>query len=123
MSLQGYSDEIMCKAFSTTLKGLVRSWFKKISPRTINSFGDLIRFFVINFMSCRVRQKNTSYLFTIHQKDRKSLKDYVRHFNQDILKVEDPSDKVVIMSMMDGLHSGLLFDSLSKSVTETFLSL
>ena len=30
--------------------------------------------------------------------------------------MEDPSDKVVIVEMMEGLRSGPLFDSLSKSV-------
>ncbi|GFY95336.1 hypothetical protein Acr_10g0007210 [Actinidia rufa] len=82
MSLQGYSDEVMCKAFSTTLKGSTRSWFRKLSLRTIALFRDLRRLFVSNFMSCQVRQKNASHLFTIHQKKIESLKDYVKRFNQ-----------------------------------------
>ncbi|GFY92531.1 hypothetical protein Acr_08g0009270 [Actinidia rufa] len=76
MSLQGCSDEVMCKAFSATLKGPARSWFQKLSPGTIDSFGDLSRLFVANFMSCRNRQKNASHLFTIHQKETESLKDF-----------------------------------------------
>ena len=52
MSLQGYSDEVMCKAFSATLKGQEGSWFKKLSPETIDSFDNLSRLFVTNFMSC-----------------------------------------------------------------------
>ncbi|GFY95600.1 hypothetical protein Acr_10g0009850 [Actinidia rufa] len=68
-SLQGYSDEVMCKAFSATLKGSARSWFQKLSPRTIDSFGDLSRLFVANFMSYRNWQKNASHLFTVHQKE------------------------------------------------------
>ena len=109
----------MCKAFLATLKGQTRSWFRKFSPKTIDSFGNLSRLFVANFMCCRVRQKNASHLFTIHQKDGENLKDYVKHFNQVILEVEDPSDKVVVMAMMEGLCPGPLFDSLSKSVFET----
>ena len=46
--LQGASDEVMCKAFSVTLKGSVRSWFRKLSPRTIDSFGNLSILFVDN---------------------------------------------------------------------------
>ncbi|XP_057515034.1 uncharacterized protein LOC130796691 [Actinidia eriantha] len=84
----------MCKAFSATLKGSARSWFRKLPPGTIDSFGDLSRLFVSNFMSCRIRQKNASHLFTIHQKETERLKDYVKRFNQAILKVEDPSDKM-----------------------------
>ncbi|GFY91570.1 hypothetical protein Acr_07g0017660 [Actinidia rufa] len=78
MILQEYSNEVMCKAFSATLKGLARSWFRKLSPQTIDSFGDLSKLFVANFISCRVRQKNASHLFTVHQKDGESLKDYVK---------------------------------------------
>ena len=99
MSLQGYSNEGMCKAFSTTLKGPMRSWFIKMTPGTIDSFGDLgdlSRLFVANFMSCRIKQKNASHLFTIHQKESESVKDYVKRFNQTILEVEDPNDKVVL---------------------------
>ena len=66
MSLQVCSNEVMCKAFSATLKGSMRSWFKKLPPRMIDSFGDLSRLFVANFMSCRIRQKNAFHLFTIH---------------------------------------------------------
>ena len=93
----------MCTAFSATLKGSTRSWFRKLSPGTIDSFSDLSRLFVANFMSCRVRQKNASHLFTVHQKEGKSLKDYIKRFNQAVVEVEDPSVKVVIMEMMKGL--------------------
>ncbi|GFZ09774.1 hypothetical protein Acr_21g0003730 [Actinidia rufa] len=123
MSLQGCSDEVMCKAFSATLKGPARSWFRKLSPGTIDSFGDLSRLFVANFMSCRNRQKNASHLFTIHQKENESLKEFVKRFNQAILEVKDPSDKVIIMAMMEGLRPGPLFDSLSKNVLETLYAL
>ncbi|GFZ10378.1 hypothetical protein Acr_21g0009770 [Actinidia rufa] len=123
MSLQGCSDEVMCKAFSATLKGPARSWFQKLSPGTIDSFGELSRLFVANFMSCRNRQKNASHLFTVHQKETESLKDFVKRFNQAILEVEDPSDKVIIMAMMEGLRPGPLFDSLSKNVPETLSAL
>ena len=51
------------------------------------------------------------------------MKDYVRHFNQTILEVEDPSDKVVIMAMMEGLCSGPLFESFSRRVTKTLSAL
>ena len=123
MSLQGYSDEVMCKAFYGTLKGSVRSSFRKFPLETIDLFGDMSKLFVANFMSCWVRQKNASHFFTVHQKKTESLKDHVRRFNQAILEVKDPSDKVVIMAMMEGLRSGPLFNSLSKNVPEILSTL
>ncbi|GFS36231.1 hypothetical protein Acr_00g0044820 [Actinidia rufa] len=63
-----------------------------------------------------VMQKNASHFFTVHQKDEESLKDYVWRFNQAVLEVENPRDKVVVMAMVEGLRLGPLFDSLSKSV-------
>ena len=94
-----------------------------MSPRTIDLFGDLSRLFGANIMSCRVRQKNTSHHFTVHQKVGKSLKDYVKCFNLAILKVEDPNDKVVVMAMMDSLCPSPSFDSLFKNVLETLSAL
>ncbi|GFZ15736.1 hypothetical protein Acr_25g0001450 [Actinidia rufa] len=90
MNHQGYFGEVMCKAFSTTPIGSARSWFKKLTPGTIDTFGDLSRLFVANFA---------------------------------ILEAEDPSDKVVIMAMMEGRCPGPLFDFLSKNVPETLSTL
>ncbi|GFZ14708.1 hypothetical protein Acr_24g0008980 [Actinidia rufa] len=38
------------------------------------------------------------------KKKTESLKDFVKRFNQAVLDVEDPSDKVIIMAMMEGLR-------------------
>ncbi|GFZ05232.1 hypothetical protein Acr_17g0008040 [Actinidia rufa] len=51
----------------------------------------------------KVRKKNASHLFIVHKKDGESLKDYVKRFNPSVLEVEDASDKVVVMAMMEGL--------------------
>ena len=50
MHLQGVLDEIMCRAFPTTLKGLARVWFSKLPPNTITSFQELSKLFVNNFV-------------------------------------------------------------------------
>ena len=50
MYLQGVSDEIMCKVFPTTLKGPTRVWFNKIPSNIVNSFEELSKLFVNNFI-------------------------------------------------------------------------
>lgn len=49
MHLQGVSDEIMCKAFLTTLKGPVKVWFNKLTPNTVSTFKELSTHFVSHF--------------------------------------------------------------------------
>ena len=41
MHLQGIPDEIMYRAFPTTLKGSTRIWFSKLTPNSIKTFKEL----------------------------------------------------------------------------------
>ena len=48
--LQGVPDEIMCKAFPTTLKGLAKVWFSKLTPNFVSIFKELGGYFVTHFI-------------------------------------------------------------------------
>ena len=65
MHLQGVPNEIMCKAFLTTLKGPARVWFNKIPPNTVSSFKDLSKLFVNNFIGGQRHKCSSSSLLTI----------------------------------------------------------
>ena len=41
MHLQRVPDEIMYRAFPTTLKGPARVWFSRLTPNSINTFKEL----------------------------------------------------------------------------------
>ena len=41
MHLQGVPDEIMCRAFPTTLKSAARIGFSRLTPNSINTFKEL----------------------------------------------------------------------------------
>ena len=41
MHLQGVADEIMCRAFPTTLKGAARIWFSRLTPNSVSIFKEL----------------------------------------------------------------------------------
>ena len=41
MHLQGVADEIMCRAFPNTLKGLASIWFSRLTPNSIGTFKEL----------------------------------------------------------------------------------
>ena len=65
MHLQGVPNEIMCRAFSTTLKGPARVWFSKIPPNTESSFKELSKLFVNNFIEGQKYKHSSSNLLTI----------------------------------------------------------
>ena len=50
MHLQGVPNEIMRRAFPTTLKGPAQVRFNKMPPNTVNSFEELSKLFVNNFI-------------------------------------------------------------------------
>ena len=41
MHFQGVPDEIICRAFPTTLKGPARIWFSRLMPNSISTFKEL----------------------------------------------------------------------------------
>ena len=69
MHLQGVPDEIMCRAFPTTLKGLARVWFNKIPPNSVSSFEELSKLFVNNFIGRQRHKHSSSNLLTIEQEE------------------------------------------------------
>lgn len=50
MHLQMALDDVMCRAFLTTLKGAVRVWFSKVPPNAIANFKHLSHSFVHHFI-------------------------------------------------------------------------
>ena len=72
MPLQGVPDEIMCRAFPTTLKGLAWLWFNKIP--SIGSFQELSNLFFNNFIGGQRHKHSSSSLLIIEQGEHESLR-------------------------------------------------
>ena len=67
MHLQGVSDEIICRAFPTTLKGPARIWFSRLTPNSINTFKELSAQFTSHFIGGHRYKKSTACLMSIKQ--------------------------------------------------------
>ena len=65
MHLQGVPNEIMCRAFPTTLKGPARIWFSKILPNLVSSFKELSKLFFNNFIGGQRHKRSSSSFLTI----------------------------------------------------------
>ena len=73
MHLQGVPDEIMCRAFPTTLKGPARVWFSRLAPNSINTFKELSALFTSHFIGGHQYKKSTACLMNIKQREDETL--------------------------------------------------
>ena len=85
MLLQITPEEVMCKAFPTTLKGTARVWFNKICLGTIANFEQLSKGFVHHFIGGQRHKKPVGYLFNIQQTEGESFRQYMTRFNKELL--------------------------------------
>jgi len=65
MLLQMTVDEVVFRAFPTTLKGATRVWFNKIPPGTIADIEQLSKGFVRHFIGGQRNKKETNHLLNI----------------------------------------------------------
>ena len=119
MCLQGVSDEIMCHAFPTTLKGSARIWFKKLTPGSVRSFAQLSRSFFNHFIGGQRYGWPTTHLLNVKQKEGETLRSYLTRFNKEMLLVDGADDKVVLTAFISGLQSGDFLFSVYKDPPTT----
>ena len=74
MHLQEISDEIICRAFPTTLKGPVRVWFSRPTPNFISSFKELSAQFALHFIRGHRYKKSAACLMNINQWEDETLR-------------------------------------------------
>ena len=88
MILNAGDNHLLCKVFSTSLKGPALSWFHKLPQRSINSFSELWAAFVSQYL-CSVRQKgNISSLQTIFKRENESIHDFIRIFRGAVQQID-----------------------------------
>ena len=123
MHLQGVSDEIMCGAFPTTLKGPVQVWFSKISPNTISSFEELSKLFVNNFIGGQRQKHSSSSLLTIEQGENESLCSFITRFNREALTMDEVDDKLLLAAFHNGVNSDLFIHKLYEKEPQSMAKL
>ena len=123
MYLQGVLDEIMCKAFPTTLKGPARVWFSKIPPNSVSSFEELSKSFVNNFIGGQRHKRSSSSLLTIEQGENESLQSFITRFNREALTVDEVDDKLLLAAFHNGVKSDLLIHKLYEKEPQSMVEL
>ncbi|XP_072054450.1 uncharacterized protein [Arachis hypogaea] len=110
MYLADTSDATRCKAFPTTLTKAAMKWFDSLPPKSVTSFNDLSRKFLMRFSIQKDKVKHAPSLLGVKQEVREPLK----RFNKACLEIQDLPTEVVIMGLVDGLREGPFSQSISK---------
>ena len=119
--LQGVADEIMCRAFPTTLKVPARVWFSKLAPNSISTFKELSMQFASHFIEGHRFKKSTACLMSIKQWEEETLRSYITRFNKEALSINEANDKILVVAFTNGLQKGKFLFSLYKNDPKTML--
>ena len=119
MHLQGVANEIMCRAFLTTLKGLARVWFSRLTLNSISTFKELSAQFIAHFIGGHRYKKFTACLMSIKQREDETLRSYITRFNKEALSIDEADDKILVAAFTNGLRKGKFLFSLYKNDPKT----
>uniref|UniRef100_A0A2N9I8K3 Uncharacterized protein n=1 Tax=Fagus sylvatica TaxID=28930 RepID=A0A2N9I8K3_FAGSY len=114
MRLHGVSDEIMCRTFLTNLRGSARTWFNQLETGSIDTFAQLSRAFIDNFIGGRRSARPANYLLNIRQREGESLRSYVQRFNKEAVQIDEPNEYVALTAFNAGLLKGDFLFQLCK---------
>ncbi|XP_075636476.1 uncharacterized protein LOC142608664 [Castanea sativa] len=115
MHLQGVANKIMCWAFPTMLKGLARVWLSKLTTNCINSFKELSAQFALHFIGGHRYKKSIACLMNIKQREDKTLRYYITHFNKKVLSINEADDKILVAAFTNWLRNGKFLFSFYKN--------
>ncbi|RDY06590.1 hypothetical protein CR513_09399, partial [Mucuna pruriens] len=107
------NNKLSCKLFPGTLRGVAMQWMATLPARTIRTFNDLASTFVSQFAANKVKKLEVAYLFDIRQARGESLKNYLTHFNNATVRVNDPNQKFFVKAFQKGLKASPFNDSLN----------
>ena len=119
MHLQRVPDEIMCRAFPTTLKGPGRIWFSRLMLNSVNTFKELGTQFTSHFIRGHRYERSTACLMSIKQREDEILRSYITCFNKEALSIDEADDKILVAAFTNCLQKGKFLFSLYKNDPKT----
>nr|XP_021842393.1 uncharacterized protein LOC110782534 [Spinacia oleracea] len=105
MSVQTGCGATWCRYFPTTLKGLALIWFNKhVEKGSIKSYNELEKVFISQFAAGRRHQKTSVNLMAVRQGDNETLRNSVKRFNEEVLKIHNLKDETKFTALLAGLQ-------------------
>ncbi|VFQ65988.1 unnamed protein product [Cuscuta campestris] len=119
-TMNGCTDEEKCLLFFQTLQNRATEWFNKLRPRSIDSFSDLASKFKAKFQQNCTKRKKFTYLSTAGQRESENLTQFLTRWKEEVDKVEEMDDKMVLSLLLNGLRSGELYKEFCRKPPATY---
>ncbi|RDX83206.1 hypothetical protein CR513_35908, partial [Mucuna pruriens] len=88
-AFQTGNDQLSCKLFPGTLRGVAMHWMATLPARSVQMFSDLAGSFLSQFTANKVKKLKVADLFDIEQGKGESLKSYLARFNNATIQVDN----------------------------------
>ena len=90
----------MCRAFPIALKDHARSWFNRLKEASLSCFDQLRKEFINAFIINGNRKKDATYLLSVRQSEKETLRQYVNRFRNATLEVHNLQPGVAMAAML-----------------------
>ncbi|GJX44164.1 reverse transcriptase domain-containing protein [Tanacetum coccineum] len=111
-----------CHMFNSTLTGSARVWFDDLPPESVDSYDDLKKAFLANFLQQKKCIKDPVEIHHIKQREGESTEDFVQRFKAESRHVKGAPECMRISGFMHGITNPELIkrlhDNIPKSVDE-----
>jgi hypothetical protein len=119
MNSAGGDDVALAKSFIIACEGPVLNWYSLLQPYSVCSWVDLKTKFIQAFQMFHDTTDESLDLYNCKQKDRQSLRNFVRRFMQQRSQIPEANDKTTIKSLIKGLTTGPTASHLTRKKPKT----
>ncbi|CAL8989937.1 unnamed protein product [Prunus brigantina] len=82
-------------------------WFRQLKSRPISSFTQLCEMFISQYTFIQKRRKGVMVLINTKQRIKESLKDYLRHFTEEMSTLEECDSHTASLAFREGVIPGI----------------
>ncbi|KAM1695761.1 hypothetical protein TB1_029247 [Malus domestica] len=92
MAYRMHTNEKRCLLFPFTLSGGALNWYCHLPSETVDSFEEVRKLFVFQYIFQTDHLHSTYDLYTIRQKSDESLREYAGRFNHEYSRCAEADD-------------------------------